>query len=69
MNQFYNYTNGTANHCYIIFGLEKTRLQAIGYHENDAKMPWYWIGTKKCLNAMEWLKYLKYTIQIRIEKE
>jgi len=33
-----------------------TGLQAIGYHENDAKMPIYWIGTKKGLNDMEWLK-------------
>ena len=56
MNQFYNYTNGTANHCHIIFRLEMTGLQAIGYHKNDVKMPWYWIGTKKCLNDMERLK-------------
>ena len=40
----------------IIYRLEKTGLQAIGYHENDAKIPWYWIGTKKGLNDMEWLK-------------
>ena len=56
MNQIYNYTNGTANHFHIIFRLEKNGLQAIGYHKNDAKMPWYWIGTKKGLNDMEWLK-------------
>lgn len=44
-------------------------LQAIGYYENDAKMQWYWIGTKKGLNEMEWLKYLECTIQKCIEKE
>ena len=55
VNQFYNYSNGTANHCHIIFRLRKTGLQAIGYHENDAKMLWHWIGTKKSLNDMEWL--------------
>ena len=32
-------------------------------------MPWYWIGTKKCLNDMEWLRKLKYTIQICIVRE
>ena len=26
INQFYNYTNGTANHCHIIFRLAKTGL-------------------------------------------
>jgi len=45
-----------------------TGLQAIGHHENDVKMPWYWIGTKKCLNDMEWLKQPEYTIQLCIEK-
>lgn len=69
MNQFYNYTNGTANHCHIIFRLEMTGLQAIGYHKNDVKMPWYWIGTKKRLNDMEWLRKSEYTIQICIESE
>ena len=54
--QTYNYTNGTANPYHIIIRLEITGLQAIGYHGNNAKMPWYWIGTKKRLNDMEWLK-------------
>ena len=69
MNQFYNWTNGTENHFHIILWLAKTGLQAIGYHENEAKMPWYWIGTKKRLNDMEWVRKLKLTIQICIEKE
>ena len=69
VTQFYNNTNGTTNHCHIIFRLEKTGLQAIGYHENDVKMPWYWIGTKKRLNDMEWLRKSEYTIQICIENE
>lgn len=61
--------NGTANHCHIIFRLEITGLQAIEYHENDAKIPWYWIGTKKSLNDMEWLRKTKLSIQICIDKE
>ena len=32
-------------------------------------MPWYWIGTKKCLNDMEWLQQVEYTIHICIEIE
>ena len=52
MNQIYNNTIGTANHSHIIFRLEMTGLQAIGYHKNEVKMPWYWIGTGLVLKSV-----------------
>lgn len=49
--------------------LDKERLiVSFRYHDNNEKILWYWIGTKKSLNDMELIKELEYTIQICIEK-